>query len=65
MTTEGPGDIPEYVDTFSYLSGLLDLNFITPRRHHRLQAELISTRWLLTAFWAWPLLELRLRNDMI
>jgi hypothetical protein len=43
MTTEDPGDLPEYVESFSYLSGLLGLNFITPCRRHRLQAELIST----------------------
>ena len=62
MNTEHPGEVPEYLGTFSDLSGLLGHNSITPGRHHRFQAEAFSTRSPLFAILTWPTLELSVCN---
>ena len=65
MTSEHPGEVPDYMDTFKDFSGLLGHYSITLCRNHRFEAEVYSTRSLIFAIWTWPVLGLNFRNNEI
>ncbi len=65
MTTEHPGEVAEYMDTFSDLSGLLGHNSIIPCRHHPFQAKVISTHCALQCYLDLANAQLDFRNDKI